>query len=49
MRGVPLVVQPILAHSTIAVTEQRAHLAPDVITAAMQQAFALEEMLPQAN
>ncbi len=40
MRGVPLlIVQQILGHSSIQVTERYAHLAPDVMKAAMHQAF----------
>ncbi len=33
------IVQQILGHSSIQVTERYAHLAPDVMKAAMQQAF----------
>lgn len=40
MRGVPLpVVQKILRHSSISVTEGYAHLAPDVIRGHMEEAF----------
>ena len=40
MRGVSLpIVQAILGHSSIQVTERYAHLAPDVVKAAMQEAF----------
>ena len=39
-RGVSLpIVQAILGHSTVRVTQRYAHLAPDVMQAAMQQAF----------
>ena len=39
-RGVSLpIVQAILGHSTIRVTQRYAHLAPDVMQAAMQEAF----------
>lgn len=39
-RGVSLpIVQKILGHSTIAVTERYSHLAPDVLDKAMEQAF----------
>ena len=39
-RGVSLpIVQAILGHSTVRVTQRYAHLAPDVMRAAMQQAF----------
>jgi site-specific recombinase XerD len=40
MRGVSLsIVQAILGHSSIQVTERYSHLAPEVMTAAMKQAF----------
>ena len=40
MKGVSLpVVQQILGHSNIQVTQRYAHLAPDVIRKAMVQAF----------
>src|SRR5690606_33878900 len=40
MRGVPLAVtQAVLGHHSIAVTERYSHLAPDVMKAAMHQAF----------
>ena len=39
-RGVSLpIVQAILGHSDVRVTQKYAHLAPDVMQAAMQQAF----------
>lgn len=41
MRGVPLsVVQHVLGHSDVAVTQQYAHLAPDAMKQAMQRTFA---------
>jgi hypothetical protein len=40
MRGVPLtVVQKVLRHSSISVTEGYAHLAPDVVRSHMEAAF----------
>lgn len=40
MRGVPLrIVQEILGHSSVQVTQRYAHLAPDTMKTAMQQAF----------
>lgn len=40
MKGVPLrVIQAILGHSTLGVTEKYSHLTPDVMKAAMQETF----------
>ena len=48
MRGVPLsIVQQILGHSSIQVTERYAHLAPDVMKAAMLQAFGNGSGVPE--
>lgn len=42
MQGVPLsVVQHVLGHSDIQVTQRYAHLAPDVMKKAMQETFAV--------
>lgn len=48
MKGVSLpIVQSILGHSSIQVTERYAHLAPDVVRAAMQRAFELTDSSAQ--